>query len=273
MGISIDVNRDNFETEVLARSHQHPVLIDFFAQWCGPCQMLKPMLEKLVNEYDFTLAKVDIDQNPELANAYHVEGVPDVRVVIQGEVKPGFVGVLAEPQLRNLLSQYGLQSSLELELQKAQAARVAGDLDEAKRIFGQLIEQHPNSPDLAIAAAEFLISIDRLDSALKLIDSIPASSREYYGRAQALKTLIQFKQEVETLPSETELDQTYRKAAQLTIQGQYDTALPLLLEIVERDRKYRNDAARKTMLMIFSLLGDDHALTKNYRKQLTRALY
>lgn len=273
MGLSIEANKNNFATEVIERSHEQLVLVDFFAQWCGPCQVLKPILEKLVKEYDFTLAKVDIDQNPELASAYNIEGVPDVKICSQGEMKPGFVGVLPEPQLRELLTHYGLKSSLDSELDAIQVARVAGDVEDAKQRFDRLIEQYPDNPELIIAAAEFLIGIGSLESATKLIAAIPATHRQYYSKAQTLRDLIALKQNVDQLTVETELDRQYAQAVQLTLKGDYQAALPRFLEIVERDRKYKNDAARKAMVTIFGLLGDDHSLTKSYRKQLTLVLY
>ena len=98
-----DVNQSTFLAEVLEKSHQTPVVVDFFATWCGPCQMLKPLLEKLVPEYGLVLAKVDIDENPGLAQEYGVSGVPDVRIVVDGLVQPGFVGMLPEPKLREML--------------------------------------------------------------------------------------------------------------------------------------------------------------------------
>ncbi len=273
MGLSIEANKNNFATEVIERSHQQLVLVDFFAQWCGPCQVLKPILEKLIKEYDVALVKVDIDQNPELANAYHVEGVPDVRIFTQGEVQPGFVGVLPEVQIRELLAHYSLKSELDTELNAIQVARTAGEIEEVKQRFHQLIEQYPDSPKLAIAAAEFLIGIGSLESAEKLIHTLPLNSREYYSKAQTLRELMQLKQDADQLTIETQLDRQYAQAAQLTLKGDYEAALPSLLEIVERDRKYKNDAARKVMVTIFGLLGDEHPLTKNYRKQLMLALY
>ncbi|AFY90337.1 MULTISPECIES: tetratricopeptide repeat protein [Chroococcidiopsis] len=273
MGRSIEANQNNFATEVIERSQQQLVLVDFFAQWCGPCQVLKPILEKLVEEYNFTLAKVDIDKNPELAQAYRVEGVPDVKIFSQGQMQPGFVGVLPEAQIRELLAQYGLKSTLDTEIEAIQLDRAAGNIETAKQRFRELIELYPQNPKLAIAAAEFLIGIGSLESAEKLLAAVPSGSREYDAKVRTLRELMQWQHQAAQLGPETDLDQQYLQAAQLTLKGDYESALSILLAMVERDRKYQNDAARKAMITIFGLLGDDHPLTKSYRKQLTLVLY
>jgi putative thioredoxin len=228
MGVSVEVDSASFTTEVLETSFQKPVLVDFFAQWCGPCKMLKPMLETLAQEYDFVLAKVDIDQSPDLAQTYGVEGVPDVRVVTHGDVAPGFVGVLPEPQLREFLSNLSLKSELELGLEAIKAAIAQGDIEQAKAFFGHLIQQFPQSQKLAIAAAKFLISQGSYASTEKLLATVPEGDKDYY-------------------------------------QG--------LLDLVSRDRKYRNDGARKAMVMVFELMGDENPLTSQYRRKLTSTLY
>lgn len=271
MGVSLEVNSSNFAVEVLEQSYAKPVLVDFFAQWCGPCQMLKPTLERLVKEYDFVLAKVDIDHNPDLAHTYGVEGVPDVRIVAQGEVKPGFVGVLPEGKLRELLAQFNLQSELEVGLAEIRAATDAENWNQAKQLFSQLIEKYPDNRPLAIAAAKFLIRQDRLESAETLLASIQEQEKEYFTQARGLRGLIQFKQEQNAATSE--LDELYARAIHLTLAEDYEPALQLFLEILQRDRKYKNDGARKAMITVFEILGDDHPLTKDYRKQLLMALY
>jgi putative thioredoxin len=235
--------------------------------------MLKPLLERLIQEYDFTVAKIDIDQNPQLANAHGVEGVPDVRICVRGEMQSGFVGVLPEPKLRELLAQLGLQSHLDVELSAIQTLRVAGDLEAAQLRMGQLIQHYPDRPKLMMAAAEFLIGIGSFESAEKLIQAVPASDREYSAQAQTLRELIQLKHITEQFVVETDLDQHYLQALQLTLKGDYPSALPLLLQILECDRKYQNEAARKAMVTIFGLLGNDHPLTKQYRQQLMLILY
>ena len=273
MGLSIEVDSSSFAAEVLEKSYEKPVLVDFFAQWCGPCQMLKPMLEGLVKEYDFVLAKVDIDQSPDLANTYGVEGVPDVKIVSQGEVTHGFVGVLQEPQLRELLAQLNLKSELEFGLEKIQQVKATGDVETVKHLFNQLIERYPENRKLILEAARFLISQERIESAVKLLGIIQSHEKAYFSQAQGLQAIIQFKQIIAHPKLETELDDLYLKACQLAIEEAYELALSHFLEIVRRDRSYQDDGARKAMLALFHLLGDDHPLTKDYRKKLMQTLF
>ncbi|WP_353735958.1 MULTISPECIES: tetratricopeptide repeat protein [unclassified Okeania] len=272
MGISIEVDNTTFATEVLKNSHKKPVLVDFYATWCGPCKMLKPILEKLVQEYDFILAKVDVDHNPELAQTYGVEGVPDVKIVTQGEVKPGFVGVLSEPKLRNFLGELNLKSELETELETLRNLTKSGELKQAKNLLDQLFQKYPRNISLIIEAAKFLVSLNRLEEAQKLIETIGENNREFYPQIQAVKGLIHFKQEAEN-PGDSELDKMYAQACSLTLSANYEEALKLFLDIVTRNRKYKNDGARKAMLAIFNILGDDNSTSKEYRKQLLLNLY
>ena len=277
MGMSIEVTNDNFAAEVVQRSYDKPVLVDFFAQWCGPCQLLKPLLEKLAQEYDFVLAKIDIDQNPELAKTYGVEGVPDVRFVVDGAIANGFVGMLPEPQVRDLLTQLNLKSPLEDGLDAVRAARSSGDLALAKRLFGELIQTHPEDRRLILAAAQFLVSQNSLESAEKLLSIIQEPEKPYFQMAQAVRGLIQFTRELATLPdldSEAgSLDWQYAQAVRATLAEDYEIALQSFLAIVGRDRKYRQDGARKAMITVFDLLGDDDSLTKDYRKKLMQTMY
>ena len=280
MGVSVEVDSSNFNDAVVQASFQHPVVVDFFAQWCGPCQMLKPMLEKLVQEQDFVLAKVDIDQSQDLASTYGIEGVPDVRVVHQGQMYQGFVGALPEPQLRQWLEQVmaqlsstGVKSELDEQLEAVQTAITTGDTETAKALISTLMEQYPQDRRVAIAAAKFLIAQDRLDTAEKLLIFIDDSDREYGAQARALRELMQLKlQSVDPILNH-ELDEPFFQAVRQTLSEQYDEALQGFLDITRRDRKYRSDGARKAMITIFDLLGAEHPLTQEYRRNLMQALY
>lgn len=273
MGTSVDITAANFTDEVVQKSYEKPVLIDFFATWCGPCQLLKPMLEKLAQEYDFVLAKVDIDQNPELANAYSVEGVPDVRIAVDGVVQQGFVGVLPEPQLRELLGTLNLHSTLDQGLADIRAARTAGKVDQVKQLFAALIQAHPTEARLMLEAAEFLVSQGQVESAEKLLAAIPETDKELFRRAQAVRGLVAFHRELSQPATPGELETSYRQAQRQTLDGNYEAALIGFLEIVARDRKFRQDGARKSMIVLFDLLGDEHPLTRSYRKQLMQTMY
>lgn len=277
MGVSVEVNSSNFADAVVQASYQRPVVVDFFAQWCGPCQMLKPMLEKLVQEHDFVLAKVDIDQSQDLASTYGIEGVPDVRVVSQGQMYQGFVGALTEPQLRQWLSQVmahlNSKSELDAQLEAVQTAIAAADEETAKSLISTLMEQYPQDRRVAITAAKFLIAQDRLDTAEKLLIFIDDTDRDYGAQARALRELMQLKlQSIDPILNH-ELDAPFFQAVRQTLSENYAAALQGFLSIVNRDRKYRSDGARKAMITIFDLLGAQHPLTQQYRRELMQALY
>ncbi|MGB3493577.1 MAG: tetratricopeptide repeat protein, partial [Elainellaceae cyanobacterium] len=249
-------------------------LVDFYATWCGPCQMLKPMLEKLVKEYDFVLAKVDIDQNPDLANAYRVEGVPDVRIVHQGEMKPGFVGVLQEPQIRSLLAGLGLKSALEEGMDRLQQAIAQGNVEAANAQFSTLMEHYPQNQQLQLDAAKFRLGQNDFDGAEQRLQGLAdAGDRLYAPQARTLLGMVQLQRVVQQVKPETEVDQVFLKAAQSALAQDFETAMQLFLEVVSRDRAYRDDAARKSLLTLFGILGDNHPLTRHYRKLLMATLY
>lgn len=278
MGTSIDVDSANFMAEVAEKSFEKPVLVDFFAQWCGPCQMLKPLLEKVVQEHDVVLAKIDIDRSPDLASAYRIEGVPDVRVVMQGKMYAGFVGVLPEPQIRDFLTQLtafygqlGSKSELESQIEAVQQLIVSGKIQEAKDQLTQIREQNPDNVAVRIFNASFLIGLDELGEAERILAPIYEGT-EGFAQAEALRNLIYLKLD-SAKPYTHALDEPFFKAVQSTLAADYETALQGFLAIVQQDRKYREDGARKAILMVFDLLGDEHPLTKEYRKQLTSSLY
>lgn len=273
MGTSVAVNQSNFDAAVIQQSHEKPVLIDFFAQWCGPCQMLKPVLEKLAQEYDFVLAKVDIDQSPDLAHTYGVEGVPDVKVAVNGKVTEGFVGMLPEPKLREFLAQLQITSVLDEALEAIYADAAIGHVEQAEARLKTLLEQYPDNRGLTLEAANFYLEADRLDVAEALLAKIQDYDKEYAPHAKTLKALVQFKQLASQIDGDSDLDRAFQQAANSVLEERYDAALEQFLSILTQDRRYRDDGARKAMVSVFDLLGDNHPLTKDYRKRLTMALY
>ncbi len=277
MGQSITVTEADFEAAVLTESFDHPVLVDFYATWCGPCQLLKPTLEALAEEYDITLAKVDIDSNPELARTFRVEGVPDVRVVTQGQVQEGFVGVWPEPQIRQLLARIGAQSPLTSALESLHSAQASGDQEGLARALAHLQQHYPDHPEVLLTAAQQALAGGDVSSVQQYLDRVTTSDRHLEQRRQALGELLALQAILaEPLPdsaplSPLELD--FRQGCQATLAQDYPTALEIFLALVQKDRKFRQDGPRKAMLTIFKLLGDEADLTLTYRKRLMQSLY
>ena len=271
MGGTIAINAENFATEVMEASYQNPVLVDFFATWCGPCQLVKPILEKMAAEYDFTIAQIDIDQNADLANSYRVEGVPDIRIVVNGEVIPGFVGVLPEEKIREMLGKFNLKSAVETQLAAIADLIARQNYPEVKQILDTLFTTHPEDPRVVLMAAEFLGHLGQWEEAEKMLATIGKETPDAFARSQSMKAVFYFQRQLQ-LPVESDRDREYAQACRHAIEENYEAALQELLYFVEYHRSYRQDAGRKGMLAIFDRLGNS-ALTQEYRQKLMAALY
>lgn len=253
----MDVTTQTFAQAVLEPSYGMPVVVDFYATWCGPCQILKPMLERLTQEQGIALAKVDIDQNPELASQYEVQGVPDVRVFQEGEAQPGFVGAPSEAQVREFLENIGVQSELQGQLAQVEQRIAAQDYPAAKAQLDRLFEQYPEQPAVTLVAAKLLIALEQLDDAARLLKTIAPKNPTAFAEAQVLGAQLEFQCWAQAPLDSTPTAQQYQQAAQAAVHQSYETALQGFLAIVEHDRAFGNDSARKAMLLLFKLLGAD----------------
>ncbi|MGH8662674.1 MAG: tetratricopeptide repeat protein [Burkholderiales bacterium] len=279
---SVDVNADNFGQVVLEGSKTAPVVIDFWAPWCAPCRALKPVLEKLAAEYagKFTLAKINSDENPELAANMGVRGIPAVKAVVNGELADEFVGALPESQVRAFIERI-VPSPSALATSQARDMMSSGRYADALVELDKALELDPRNEPAQVDRLEVLVKLGRLDEARAAVAGLgPLALDE--PRVGALKAELEFatrpeadvaslRQRIAASPGD--LDARLELARHHAHAKAFENALQQLIEIVRRDRKFGDDAGRKTMVEIFNLLGSDDPLVVRYRRELSSALY
>ncbi|MBI5329290.1 MAG: co-chaperone YbbN [Betaproteobacteria bacterium] len=280
---SFDVDAANFQQQVMEASQHTPVVVDFWAEWCGPCKALKPILEKLAAEYEgkFLLAKVNSDQNQELAAQFGVRGIPNVKAVYQGRIVDEFSGALPESAVREFLDRLIPSPADELRAQAAQQ-KAAGDLAGAMQTLAAASNLDISNEDVRIDAAEVLLELNEADEARRLLDSLSADNKAS-SRVQQLLAKLAFAGSgadsgaADALRARIGADANdhqarYDLANLLVGQGQPAAGLDELLEIVHRDRTWNEDAARKQILAVFTLLGGQGEVVSTYRRKLASAL-
>jgi len=278
---SFDVDAGNFQQVVIEGSQQVPVLVDFWAEWCGPCRMLKPILEKLAEEFQgkFILAKVDSDKNQAIAEQYGVRGIPNVKAFVGGEIVDEFSGAIPESGVREFLERLIPSPADELRI-AASRARDQGDLAQALQLLAEASKLDTRNEGIRLDAADILVELGQLDEARRLFDSLSPVAR-MEERAQQVLARLNFAQagsgdeaglrsRLEEQPDDMEA--RMQLASLLIAAGRHQDGLEELLELVRRDRTWNDEAARKAMLAVFNLLGGEGPLVSEYRRKLARAL-
>lgn len=271
----------DFKEAVIERSRRTPVVVDFWAPWCGPCRVVGPLLERLVDRHagEICLAKVNVDQNPGLANAFRVQSIPLLLGFRDGEVVADVVGALPEAELEAFLQRI-LPSLADREVAAAEQLQADGKLEEAESLLRRAVETDPRSDRALLALARVLAERDEDEEALRLLERIgPGSHRQEADRlAAALRVLRPAEGDVRTLEERVatapaDLEARMQLAQQYAAMSQFDRALDQYLDVLRRDKEYRDGAARKAMLDIFELLGSDSELAERYRSELARTLF
>ncbi|WP_298169584.1 thioredoxin [Acidithiobacillus sp.] len=285
-GHVLEVNLGNFQEAVVGLSRKVLVLVDFWAPWCAPCRALGPVLEKLAAEMDgaFVLAKVNSDENADLSRQYQVRGIPAVKAFKDGKVVDEFTGALPESTIRQFIEKNLPLPGDELRAQ-ALSAIAQGKPVEAEQLLEQAIRLSPRNDQARLALARLAIQQNRHADAQAQIDAMsPVFQLE--SEVEGLKALLEFTETARSAPPMSELETTitsekgdlraqamYQRSLLLLLQGQEEAALDQLIEMVERHKNYQDGLARKTVLKIFALQGNQGPLVELYRTRLSRALH
>ncbi len=265
----------NFEEEVLRASHEKPVLVDFWAPWCGPCRVLGPVLEKLARENGATwkLAKVNADVHPELSMRYGVRGIPAVKLFVNGQVVDEFTGALPEPAVRQWLDK-ALPSEWKQWLSEAETALAEGDAERAERLLRRVLEAQPTNPQAQALLAQIRV-FDDPEEAARLAAGASTAEPRFLHLAEAVKTiarLLRLQQNPDALPDEPGKE-AYRAALDALARRDFDTALERFIEVIRMNRYYDDDGSRKACIALFNLLGEQHPVTRRHRRTFDMALY
>lgn len=280
---TIDVTMENAQQYVIDESFKRPVLVDFWADWCGPCKTLMPLLEKLADEYNgqFLLARINADDQQTLAGQFGVRSLPTVMLIKDGQPLDGFTGAQSEVQVRQMLEQH-LPKVWEQELSEAQALLEAGDYSAALPLLQRVYEASGRQPQVACLVASAQLELNRLDEAQAMLDTVKLADQDTLY--QQVKAKLELKQqasktpEIESLEKELEgdpesLELSYKLAVQYNQEGYQRQALELLIKILRKDLGYADGGARKTLTDILAALGKGDPLAIEYQRKLFTLLY
>jgi putative thioredoxin len=270
----VDVTEVDFAAAVLDESRRRPVVVDFWAAWCGPCKVLGPTLERLAAESggSWLLAKVDVDQNQRLAQQYGVQGIPTVVAFRDGQAVDRFTGAVPESQVRSFVESV-VPTELDVTAAAAELALDNGELKDAERGFRSVLSEDPAHEIAGLGLATILLDRDDAPGALEVLAGLPRS--QDVRRMEAAARLWAGSHDVAALTaaaeSGTDTDRiAYAKA--LSVQGDPAEAMRILVEIVGGRGDLAEDA-RTSLLDLFEILGNDHPLVSEYRRKLASALF
>jgi len=279
-----DVTNETFQAEVIERSHEVPVLVDFWATWCGPCQMLLPVLKKLVEEYDgkFVLAKIDTDEQRELAKTHGIRSLPTMHVYKHGERVEEILAAQSEATMRVILDRYIERPSDQLRA-SARELFEQGQPEEALALLETAHQDEPDNHQLTLDYAELAMNTGQLDTAESLIAGLPRDVRDE-NDAMRVRTLLDFALVTRDAPPVAKLEDTvgsepdnpearYQLGAAYVLNENFESALETFMQLLQHDPSFRDGAGRKGLLAVFELLDNTGELVTRYRRRLFTLLH
>ncbi len=272
-----EISTAEFQQEVLLRSREIPVLVDFWAQWCEPCKTLSPLLERITNEATgrFELAKVDVDANPELSAQFGVQSIPTVVAIRNSKEVNRFSGAQPEASILAFIDSI-MPTELDLMVEEARTALVSDDAMGAEHMLRQVLEHKPDHQEAGTSLAALLIDKGETDEAMIVLGKlVPDADVERLQSAARLRQsagvdMSALEAVVQTDPTNDQAQLELARA--LAAHSEFEPALDRMLDVVKR-RGEGKEEARLAMVDIFGVLGSDHPLTATYRRQLATALY
>jgi putative thioredoxin len=264
----------SFQEDVIDASYQLPVVVDFWAPWCGPCRVLGPIIEKLAGEqaHRWTLVKVNSDEHPDLAQQFGVRGIPTVKMVVEGRIVDEFTGALPEAAIRQWLDK-ALPTEEKKGVAQAEDLLEEGDVATAVRILEAVLAAEPSNAQAAGLLAPLLV-VEDTPRARALAETAATGEPRFVQNADAVRVLADAleREDFSPLEGEPAVD-TYRGAIEAIRAGNPDAAIRMLIEVLQKNRMIDDDGARKLGVALFTVLGPTHEVTRTHRRTFDMWLY